>query len=44
MASSSSQQGALESGFVVKPKTMTIPFESLIVQKESPMDFTSLED
>jgi hypothetical protein len=55
MASSSSQreapestsnmqpQGVPESGLVIKPKTMSIPEEKLIVQKETPFDFTSLK-
>jgi hypothetical protein len=36
-------QGVPESGLTVKPKTMSIPAENLIVQKETPFDFSSLE-
>jgi hypothetical protein len=36
-------QGVPESGLVIKPKTMSIPAENLIVQKETPFDFSSLE-
>ena len=32
-----------ESSYVIKPKTMAIPLESLEVQVESPVDFASLE-
>jgi hypothetical protein len=41
--SGSSMQINIESGYVIKSKTMSIPFESLVVQKESPADFTSLK-
>jgi hypothetical protein len=41
--SSSSKQGASGSGSVYKEKTMDIPWKSLIVQIESPVDFTSLK-
>jgi hypothetical protein len=37
------QQGAPESGLAIKPKTMSIPAESLIVQKETPFNFASME-
>jgi hypothetical protein len=37
------QHGAPEPGFVIKPKTMTIPVESLKIQIKKPVDFTSLE-
>jgi hypothetical protein len=37
------RQGAPDSGSAIKPKTMSIPAESLIVQKETPFDFASLE-
>jgi hypothetical protein len=41
--STSSMQGASESGSVYKEKTMDIPWKSLIVQIESPVDFASLK-
>jgi len=31
------------SSYVIKPKTMTIPYESFEVQIESPVDFASLK-
>jgi len=31
------------SSYLIKPKTMTIPFESFDVQVESPVDFASLK-
>jgi hypothetical protein len=37
------QQGAPGSGSVIKPRTMSIPLKSLVIQKESPMDFASLK-
>jgi hypothetical protein len=37
------QQGAPEPGLVIKPKTMSIPVESLKIQIENPVDFTSVE-
>jgi len=53
MASSSSKQvsGSSSSGlqintgsnYVIKPKTMAIPFEAFEVQIESPVDFESLK-
>jgi len=53
MASSSSRQENVSSGsglqintgssYVIKPKTMAIPFESFEVQVESPVDFASLK-
>ena len=53
MASSSSKQvsGSSDSGlqintgssYVIKPKTMAIPFEAFEVQIESPVDFESLK-
>jgi len=53
MASSSARQETGLSGFglqintgssyVIKPKTMVIPFDSFEVQVESPVDFTSLK-
>ena len=44
MASSSSKQasGSSSSHLQIKPKTMTIPYESFEVQSESPVDFASL--
>jgi hypothetical protein len=36
-------QSVPELGLVIKPKTMSISEENLIVQKETPFDFTSLE-
>jgi hypothetical protein len=41
--STSSKQGASGSGSVYKEKTMDIPWKSLIVQVESPVDFASLK-
>jgi hypothetical protein len=41
--STSSMQGTSESGSVYKEKTMDIPWKSLIVQIESPVDFASLK-
>jgi len=45
MASSSSKQasGSSNSGLLIKPKTMAIPYESFEVQIESLVDFASLE-
>jgi len=53
MASSSSKQVSGSSGsglqintgssYVIKPKTMAIPFEAFEVQIESPVDFESLK-
>ena len=53
MASSSTKQVSRSSGsglqintgtsYVIKPKTMAIPFESFEVQIESPVDFASLK-
>jgi len=53
MASSSARQETGLSGsglqintgssYVIKPKTMVIPFDSFEVQVESPVDFTSLK-
>jgi len=53
MASSSSRQETGSSGFglqintgssyVIKPKTMAIPFQSFEAQVESPVDFASLK-
>jgi len=46
MATSTSGYGmqlATGSSYVINPKTMTIPFDSLDVQIESPVDFTSLK-
>jgi hypothetical protein len=37
------QQGAPGSGSVIKPRTISIPLKSLVVQKESPVDFASLK-
>ena len=52
MASSSSRQETVSRGsglqintrssYVIKPKTMAIPFESFEIQVESPVDFASL--
>jgi hypothetical protein len=44
LTSNMQQQGAPEASYVIKSKTMSIPFETLIVQKESPVDFTSLKE
>jgi hypothetical protein len=41
--STSNMQSAPESGSVYKEKTMDIPWKSLIVQVESPVDFASLK-
>ena len=41
--STSSMQGTSGSGSVYKEKTMAIPWKSLIVQIESPVDFVSLK-
>jgi len=45
MASSSAEQvtGTSDSGFMIKPRTMSIPLESFEVQVESPVDFASLK-
>ena len=45
MASSSSKQASRSSGsgLQIKPKTMTIPYESFEVQIESSVDFVSLD-
>ena len=41
--STSNMQRAPESESIYKEKTMDIPWESLIVQVESPVDFASLK-
>ena len=41
--STSNKQSVSESGSIYKKKTMDIPWESLIVQVESPVDFASLK-
>ena len=41
--STSNKQSVSESGSIYKEKTMDIPWESLIVQVESPVDFASLK-
>jgi hypothetical protein len=41
--SSMQHQGTSGSGSVNKPRTMSISLKSLIVQKESPVDFISLK-
>jgi len=41
--SGSSMQLATGSNYVIKPKTMSIPLDSLDVQIESPVDFASLK-
>jgi len=46
MATSTSGYGMqldIGSSYLIKPKTMTIPFESFDVQVESPVDFASLK-
>jgi len=46
MATSTSGSGMqLDTGssYLIKPKTMTIPFESFDVQVEAPVDFASLK-
>jgi len=42
-SSSSGLQINTGSSYVIKPKTMAIPFESFEVQVESPADFESLK-
>jgi len=43
VSSSSGLQINTGSSYVIKPKTMAIPFESFEVQVESPVDFASLK-